>query len=71
MTGPGLAVNAASTILIFCLYAGGFSVLKGAIAVVSPFAWDAALAELDRALHLGGCRTSGSGRCSGRCRWRC
>ena len=53
VTGPGLAVNAASTILIFCLYAGGFSVLKGAIAVVSPFAWDAALAELDRALHFG------------------
>ena len=53
VTGPGLAVNAASTILIFCLYAGGFSVLKGAIAVISPFAWDAALAELDRALHLG------------------
>jgi hypothetical protein len=53
VTGPGLAANAASTILIFCLFAGGFSVLKGAIAVVSPFAWDATLAELDRALHFG------------------
>ena len=53
LAGPGLAANAASTILIFCLYAGGFSVLKGAIAVVSPFAWDAALADLDRALHFG------------------
>ena len=27
--------------------------LKGAIAVVSPFAWDATLADLDRALHFG------------------
>jgi hypothetical protein len=51
--GPGLAANAASTVVIFCLYAGGFSVLKGAIAVVSPFAWDAALSDLDRALHFG------------------
>src|SRR5687768_15187547 len=25
--GPGLAANAASTVAIFCLYAGGFSVL--------------------------------------------
>ena len=50
---PGLAVNAASTVMIFCLYAGGFSVLKGAIAVVSPFAWDATLADLDRAIHFG------------------
>jgi len=53
LAGPGLAVNAASTVLIFCLYAGGFSMLKGAIAVVSPFAWDTALAEFDRALHFG------------------
>ena len=53
LSGPGLAANAVSTIVIFCLYAGGFSVLKGAIAVVSPFRWDAALAGLDRALHFG------------------
>jgi PAP2 superfamily len=51
--GPGLAANAASTVAIFCLYAGGFSVLKGAIAVVSPFAWDTALVDLDRAMHFG------------------
>ena len=53
LAGPGLAANAATTIAVFCLYAGGFSVLKGAIAVVSPFAWDARLADLDRALHFG------------------
>lgn len=50
---PGLAANAAVTVAIFCLFAGGFSVLKPAIAVVSPFRWDAALSGLDRALHLG------------------
>jgi hypothetical protein len=51
--GPGLAANAASTVLTFCLFVAGFAVLKGAIAVVSPFAWDVALSDLDRALHFG------------------
>lgn len=30
-----------------------FGVLKGAIAILSPFAWDHALAQADRALHFG------------------
>ena len=53
LTAPGLAANAVSTVVIFCLFSGGFSVLKGAISVVSPFRWDTALAGFDRALHFG------------------
>ncbi|CAN7504752.1 phosphatase PAP2 family protein [Mesorhizobium caraganae] len=30
-----------------------FGVLKGAVAILSPFAWDHALAQADRALHFG------------------
>lgn len=52
-TAPGLLPTVLHTLTIFFLYAGGFAVLKGAIAVVSPFAWDARLAALDRALHFG------------------
>jgi PAP2 superfamily len=50
---PGLLPNAAVTVTLFVLFAAGFSVLKGAIAVVAPFRWDAALSALDRALHFG------------------
>lgn len=42
-----------NTLAIFLVFALGQSVLKGAIAVVSPFSWDLALAELDRTLHFG------------------
>jgi hypothetical protein len=37
----------------FIVFSSGFAVLKGAIAVLNPFAWDLALARLDRALHFG------------------
>ena len=35
------------------LFIAGFSVLKGAIALLVPFSWDVALAETDRILHFG------------------
>lgn len=54
LAAPGLAGTVASTLIVFALFAAGFAVLKGAIAVLSPFAWDAALAGLDRWLHFGG-----------------
>ncbi|HEV7256050.1 MAG TPA: phosphatase PAP2 family protein [Mesorhizobium sp.] len=34
-------------------FISGFSVLKGAIAVIRPFNWDLTLSEWDRALHFG------------------
>ncbi len=34
-------------------FISAFGVLKGAIAILSPFAWDEALAHADRALHFG------------------
>ena len=49
----GRAVGALNTLVIFLLFATGFAVLKGAIAIVAPFRWDAALAALDHAVHFG------------------
>jgi membrane-associated phospholipid phosphatase len=49
----GLAANALHTLALFLVFGAGFAVLKGAVAVAAPFAWDVALAELDRVLHLG------------------
>lgn len=43
-------LNGIAAVMIFI---SGFSVLKGAIGILEPFAWDAALAHLDRALHFG------------------
>ncbi len=48
-----LAANILHTLAVFVAFACGFSVLKGAIGVVTPFAWDAVFAELDRAIHFG------------------
>jgi PAP2 superfamily protein len=48
-----LAANVIHTLTLFFLFGTGFAVLKGAIAVITPFAWDAVLADLDRALHFG------------------
>lgn len=45
--------NAFNGILALTLFSTGFSVLKGAIAILSPFTWDMDLAALDRALHFG------------------
>lgn len=52
-TGQGLAANVLHTLSVFFIFATGFAVLKGAIAVVAPFSWDAAFAEADRMLHFG------------------
>ncbi|OHV88405.1 phosphoesterase PA-phosphatase [Mesorhizobium sp. ORS 3428] len=35
------------------VFTSAFGVLKGAIAILSPFAWDEALADADRILHFG------------------
>lgn len=51
--GEGLAANAIHTTALFFVFGAGFSVLKGAIAVIAPFRWDAALAAFDRAAHFG------------------
>lgn len=37
----------------FIIFASGYGVLKGAIAILRPFSWDQFLAELDIALHFG------------------
>jgi len=49
----GILANTAHTLAIFIAFASGFAVLKGSIGLVSPFAWDVALMELDRAVHFG------------------
>lgn len=49
----GVAINAVHTFAIFICFAAGFAVMKGAVAVIVPFHWDAALAELDRIMHFG------------------
>lgn len=43
-------LNGVAAILFFAV---GFGVLKGAIAILSPFRWDEAFAAWDRALHFG------------------
>ena len=49
----GLVTNVFHTLALFFLFATGFAVLKGAIAVIAPFSSDSALADADRALHFG------------------
>ena len=44
------ALHALAVISVFSI---SFGLLKGAIALLSPFAWDVAFMELDRALHGG------------------
>jgi hypothetical protein len=51
--GNALAATALHTMALFFLFGVGFAVLKGAIALLAPFSWDAALADLDRTLHFG------------------
>ena len=51
--GDGLAATALHTVALFFVFGVGFAVLKGAIALLAPFSWDAALADLDRTLHFG------------------
>ena len=44
------SLNGLAAVIVFISAVG---VLKGAIAILSPFAWDQALAHADRALHFG------------------
>lgn len=43
----------ASTLAVFTIFASGFSILKSAIAVLKPFAFDRLFSEADRWLHFG------------------
>jgi hypothetical protein len=45
--------NSANGLAAIIIFAAGFGILKGAIAVIAPFHWDAAFAAWDRALHFG------------------
>lgn len=45
--------NGVNGLAAFIVFASGFSVLKGAIAILSPFSWDVALHKADVALHFG------------------
>jgi membrane-associated phospholipid phosphatase len=45
--------NGLNGMAAFIVFATGFSVLKGAIAILAPFAWDRELSHLDRVLHFG------------------
>ncbi|MER9652030.1 hypothetical protein NKJ26_00735 [Mesorhizobium sp. M0152] len=51
-------VNGLAAILIFV---SGFSVLKGAVAVLAPFSWDQAIAQFSTKLHFGPLLTTGFG----------
>lgn len=46
-------VNGLNGLAAMIVFISGFSVLKGAIAILQPFSWDLALANADRALHFG------------------
>lgn len=45
--------NSVNGLAVAITFISGFSVLKGAIAILSPFAWDRPLAALERWLHFG------------------
>ena len=47
------ALNAIHTIVAANIFVVGFGVLKGAIGILQPFHWDAALMAFDRTLHFG------------------
>lgn len=49
----GRAASILHTLAVFMIFAAAFAVLKGAIAVLEPFSWDPAFAQLDRVLHFG------------------
>lgn len=48
-----LIANGLNGIAAAAVFSAAFGVFKGAIAVVSPFAWDQSLAEASRFLHFG------------------
>lgn len=45
--------NSLNGLAALIIFAAGFSVLKGAIAILAPFHWDEAFARWDRVLHFG------------------
>ena len=45
--------NSLNGLAAMIVFAAGFSVLKGAIAILAPFHWDEAFARWDRVLHFG------------------
>lgn len=45
--------NSLSGLTVIIAFISAVGVLKGAIAILSPFAWDTTLAHADRVLHLG------------------
>src|SRR5690606_27875848 len=53
LSDSGRLANGMHGLGAFIVFCSGFAVLKGAIAVLHPFAWDLALAKLDAALHFG------------------
>ncbi|MFA6154338.1 phosphatase PAP2 family protein [Mesorhizobium sp.] len=47
------AANSLNGLVAIIVFISAVGVLKGAIAILSPFAWDQTLAQADRALHFG------------------
>lgn len=45
--------NAVNGLVAVIVFAAGFGILKGTIAILTPFHWDEAFAAWDRALHFG------------------
>ncbi len=50
---PGRLANSVNGLAVIIAFATAFSVLKGAIAILEPFGWDAAFRDLDRLIHFG------------------
>lgn len=48
-----LIANSLNGLAAMIVFAAGFGILKGAIAILAPFRWDATFAAWDRALHFG------------------
>ena len=52
LDGPRM-VNFVVAMAAMTVFVAGFGVLKGAIALLNPFKWDVAFADIDRWLHFG------------------
>ena len=50
---PDRLANTLNGLAAAVMFFTAFGVMKGAIAILSPFAWDEALMRLDRAMHFG------------------
>jgi membrane-associated phospholipid phosphatase len=53
LTDGPLMANLGVGMAVIAIFVTGFGVLKGAIALLNPFQWDVAFADLDRWLHFG------------------